>query len=79
MRYGVPVAASGTTSIPEIGGDAVLYFDPYSTSEIKNRLIQLLDYSIYNEYKRVKQRYLQVRQRQKEDLEKAVRFIIGSN
>jgi glycosyltransferase involved in cell wall biosynthesis len=78
MRYGVPVAASGTTSIPEIGGDAVLYFDPYSITEIKNRLIQLLDRTIYNDYsKRVNNRYNEVCQRQKEDLDKAVHFIIG--
>ena len=29
MRYGVPVAASGTTSIPEVCGDAAIFFDPY--------------------------------------------------
>ena len=28
MSYGLPVAASNTTSLPEIGGDAAVYFDP---------------------------------------------------
>jgi glycosyltransferase involved in cell wall biosynthesis len=28
MRYGLPVAASRTTSLPEAGGDAAVYFDP---------------------------------------------------
>ena len=77
MRYGVPVAASGTTSIPEVCGDAVLYFDPYSVSEIKNRLVQLLDSKIYDEYAaRAPKRYAQVHARQVEDLEKAVDFIL---
>ena len=77
MRYGVPVAASGTTSIPEVCGDAVLYFDPYSVSEIKNRLVQLLDTKIYDEYAaRAPKRYAQVHARQVEDLEKAVDFIL---
>ena len=79
MRYGVPVAASGTTSIPEICGDAALYFDPYSVSEIKNRLLQLLDAKIYDEYAgRTLGRYAAVSKRQSEDLEKAVDFILGN-
>ena len=78
MRYGVPVAASGTTSIPEVCGDAVLYFDPYSVSEIKNRLVQLLDARIYADFaERAPKRYAQVHARQAEDLEKAVDFILN--
>lgn len=78
MRYGVPVAASGTTSIPEICGDAALYFDPYSVSEIKNRLVQLLDARIYADFaERAPKRYAQVHARQAEDLEKAVDFILN--
>ncbi len=77
MRYDVPVAASGTTSIPEVCGDAVLYFDPYSVSEIKNRLVQLLDSRIYADYAaRAPKRYAQVHARQVEDLEHAVDFIL---
>ena len=80
MRYGVPVAASGTTSVPEICGNAVLYFDPYSVSEIKNRIIQLLNPEIYQNYsERAKRRYSEVSKRQKEDLEKAVEFILDSH
>ncbi len=80
MRYAVPVAASGTTSIPEICGNAALYFDPYSVSEIKNRIIQLLDSEIYQDYsERAKHRYSEVSKRQKENLEKAVKFILGSH
>ena len=77
MRYGVPVAASGTTSVPEVCGDAVLYFDPYSVSEIKNRLVQLLDARIYADFAaRAPKRYAQVHARQVEDLEHAVDFIL---
>lgn len=80
MRYGVPVASSGTTSIPEICGDAALYFDPYSVSEIKNRLIQLLDRRIYKVFsERVQERYAQIRERQKSDLKKIVRYILGES
>lgn len=78
MRYGVPVAASGTTSVPEVCENAVLYFDPYSVSEIKNRMIQLLDSNIYAMYaSRGVVRYGEVHKRQQEDLEKAVAFVLG--
>ena len=78
MRYGVPVAASGTTSVPEVCENAALYFDPYSVSEIKNRMIQLLNSSIYAMYAaRGLARYGEVHKRQQEDLEKAVAFVLG--
>ncbi len=78
MRYGVPVAASGTTSVPEVCENAALYFDPYSVSEIKNRMIQLLDSDIYAMYaSRGLARYGEVHKRQQEDLEKAVAFVLG--
>ncbi len=78
MRYGVPVAASGTTSVPEVCENAALYFDPYSVSEIKNRMIQLLDSNIYAMYaSRGVVRYGEVHKRQQEDLEKAVAFVLG--
>lgn len=34
MQSGIPVACSKVTSLPEIGGDAVLYFNPESAQEI---------------------------------------------
>ncbi len=34
MACGAPVACSNTTSIPEVAGDAVLYFDPESVEEM---------------------------------------------
>jgi glycosyltransferase involved in cell wall biosynthesis len=78
MCYGVPVAASGTSSIPEICQNAAIYFDPYNVSEIKNRIIQLLDKDIYAEYSaRAVERYKIVSERQKQDLEKIVDFILG--
>jgi glycosyltransferase involved in cell wall biosynthesis len=34
MAAGCPIAASQTTSLPEIGGEAVEYFDPHQTKDI---------------------------------------------
>lgn len=42
MQAGVPVLAGNKTSLPEIGGDAVLYCNPYSVESIQNQLYLLL-------------------------------------
>ncbi len=41
MSAGVPVISSNTTSLPEVGGDAVLYVDPSQPEEIKNAMRQI--------------------------------------
>lgn len=51
MKYGVPVITSGISAVPEVCGDAVLYFNPLSVSEIKNRIIQLMNKNIYDTLK----------------------------
>lgn len=42
FAFGCPVIASNTSSLPEIGGDACLYFDPTSTTGIRNAIEQIL-------------------------------------
>ena len=42
MRRGVPVACSRASALPEVAGDAALYFDPYSVPGIGEALIELL-------------------------------------
>lgn len=41
MNSGVPVICSNTTSLPEVGGNAVLYVDPFSLSQIKDAMIRI--------------------------------------
>jgi glycosyltransferase involved in cell wall biosynthesis len=42
LRRGIPVATSNATSLPEVGGDAVVYFDPLQTDELEQALRRLL-------------------------------------
>ncbi len=42
MSLGTPVIASNKSSLPEVGGDAVLYFSPDSDEELKINLETLL-------------------------------------
>lgn len=41
MHLGIPVLASSSTSIPEVCGDAVLYFSPENIYDICNRILQI--------------------------------------
>jgi glycosyltransferase involved in cell wall biosynthesis len=43
MSVGCPVICSNTSSLPEIGGDAVLYFDPQDSVDLKKKMEFLLD------------------------------------
>lgn len=42
MACGIPITASHATSIPEIAGDAALYFDPYNVRSITNSLYKII-------------------------------------
>jgi len=42
MACGTPVACSRTSSLPEVGGEAALYFDPVSADTIQETLRRLL-------------------------------------
>lgn len=42
MHYGCPVVASNAGSLPEVGGDACVYFDPQSTGEIAEKMEKVL-------------------------------------
>jgi glycosyltransferase involved in cell wall biosynthesis len=41
MNAGVPVICSNTTSMPEVGGNAVLYVDPYKAGQIAEAMGRL--------------------------------------
>jgi glycosyltransferase involved in cell wall biosynthesis/SAM-dependent methyltransferase len=42
LACGLPVAASGTSSIPEVGSDLAIYFDPYDVDAMADALYQTL-------------------------------------
>ena len=42
MACGMPVAASNATSLPEVGGDAVLYFDPNDSADLAHALERIV-------------------------------------
>ncbi|MGN0378726.1 MAG: glycosyltransferase family 4 protein [Butyrivibrio sp.] len=43
MACGTPVAVANTTSLPEVVGDAGLYFDPFDEEKIEDAIVKLLE------------------------------------
>lgn len=43
LAHGAPVAASSSSSLPEVAGQAALFFNPHSVSEIAGQIQVLLD------------------------------------
>ena len=74
MNAGVPVICSNTTSLPEVGGNAVLYVDPFSLSQIKDAMIR-----IYNE-KELRETLIEkgFRQKEKFSWDKTAELLWGS-
>lgn len=76
MKYRKPVLSSNVCSLPEVLGDAPIYFSPFYVSDMVYAIKRLeKSYSFYcdQSYKR----FLKVSERQKQDLEKLVSFILG--
>ena len=48
MACDIPVITSNVTAMPEVGGDAVLYVDPFSEESISSALTDLIEESLSN-------------------------------
>jgi glycosyltransferase involved in cell wall biosynthesis len=46
MAAGVPVVTSNVSSMPEVGGEAALYIDPHSPSDIARKVVQAVEDSV---------------------------------
>jgi glycosyltransferase involved in cell wall biosynthesis len=61
MYEGCPVVSSNASCLPEVAGDAAMYFDPHSTDDLANKLRHLLNTPSMSDilrkkgYERVKQ------------------------
>ena len=43
MSVGVPTTIANTTSLPEVGGNASLYFDPSNVKDIESKMLKLIE------------------------------------
>lgn len=77
MRFETPVAASGVTSVPEVCGDAAVYFNPLDIPEIANRILQLADNDVRKQLiEKGKNRYAQIKAKQDADLELLAKYLM---
>lgn len=77
MHEGTPVIASAIASVPEVCGDAVLYFNPYSIPEIKMRILQCEDEKYRCQLaERGLRRQKEIECKQNKDLEDFCNYII---
>ena len=79
MKYGTLCACSVNTSISEICGDMVLYFNPFLINEIMIRsILESFSDNIREEKKRIiEKNFPKLQERQKKDLQRLVDIIIG--
>lgn len=77
MRFGKPVLASNVTSIPEVLGNAPIYFSPFYTSDIYASLVKLEGMNYDEISKKSLAQYQIVRKRQDEDLAALVDLLIS--
>ncbi len=53
MSSGVPVVTSNVTSMPEVGGDAVIYTDPFSVKSIKEGLKKAIQKGSFENFRKL--------------------------
>ena len=77
MKYGVLSACSANSSMPEVYGESVLYFNPYDKTEMCIRILQSFDNTIREE-KSIKMalQYKKIREKQESDLNSLINEII---
>jgi glycosyltransferase involved in cell wall biosynthesis len=54
MQCGAPVIAGNQTSLPEVAGDAALFFDPFDTGALGEAIARVLDHPDYRADLRVR-------------------------
>lgn len=76
MSYGKPVLAANVTSIPEVLGDAAIYFSPFYESDIFRALHALTDANYETYVQKSLARSAEVAARQQADLDTLVRLLV---
>lgn len=80
MHYATPVISSSYCSIPEVCGDANLYFNPFSIEEIENRLLQISKPECHEiKSREAYNRYKYITNKQKFELDQLINYIYSKN
>lgn len=78
MYEGCPVIASAIASIPEVCGDAAMYFNPFLISEIKMRILQMENQDVRQSYmEKAKKRQSFIMNKQEKDLDLLCKYLLS--
>lgn len=78
MRQGCPVTSSYAAAIPEVCGDAALYFNPYSIHEMKARILQMENSEMRESFRiRGIIRQQKIAEKQEMDLQRLCKYIFS--
>jgi len=78
MKYGKPVLASNRSSIPEICGNAAIFFNPTSIKEIQEAILSISHKESYDTFVSLsKKQYDSIKEKQDLDLEKMINWILN--
>lgn len=77
MKYGTPIISSTTSSITQIYGESLLYFNPLIENEILTRIVQIVyDKEVRdNQIVKIEEKYKEISKRQSEDMNKLVKIL----
>lgn len=76
MKYKTPVIASPLSSIAEICGEGVLFFNPFSVEEIMNRMMMMMDTERHQKFaEKGYMQYLEIKRKQSIDLDNLIEYI----
>lgn len=79
MKYKTLVACSTAMSIPEVCGDAALYFDPYDIDSISLAILKGFDEELSIELKEKEiKKYEEIQIRRKTDMDSLIKVILNS-
>lgn len=76
MHYGKPVLSSNVCSMPEVLGDAPIYFSPFYDSDIYRAMCCLNENNYESYSKKSMAQYLLVKERQEADLNKLIKRLV---
>lgn len=77
MQYGTLSLCSTSTSIPEICGDASIYFNPESMESIKQAILRSLDKKYYDSFsEKMEKHYRELSGRQNNDLNLSIEYLL---
>ena len=77
MKHGKPVLCSNVTSIPEILGEAPIYFSPFYNTDIFKAMMSLTEEEYDMRSQKSLERYRVVHNRQERDLQQLLDLILG--